>query len=137
MIKRIAAALLLGSLAFGSPAMAQSRNLTLALAGTVTAIDPHFHNLIPNNNIADHIFDKLAGFDATGIASAFRSGAGGLTGGDALGPEELVAQYQQAFDQWARNLDQVASSMDQLGRALMAARTLYEVAEKHATVRAR
>ena len=78
-----------------------------------------------------------AGFDATGIAAAFRSGAGGLTGGDALGPPELVGQYRQAFDQWARNLDQVASSMDQLGRALMAARALYEIAEKHATVRTR
>ncbi len=77
-----------------------------------------------------------AGFDATGMAAAFRSGAGGLTGGDALGPEELVVQYRQAFDQWARNLDQMASSMDQLGRVLMAARTLYELAEEHATVRA-
>ena len=76
-----------------------------------------------------------ANTDASGIASAFRSGAGGLTGGDALGPEELVAQYRQAFDQWAHNLDQVATSMEQLGRAVSAARTLYEIAEKHATVR--
>jgi uncharacterized protein YukE len=76
-----------------------------------------------------------AGTDATGIASAFRSGAGGLTGGDALGPQELVAQYRQAFDQWAHNLDQIATSMEQLGRAVGAARTLYEIAEKHATVR--
>ena len=76
-----------------------------------------------------------AGTDASGIASAFRSGAGGLTGGDALGPQELVAQYRQAFDQWAHNLDQIATSMEQLGRAVGAARTLYEIAEKHATVR--
>lgn len=77
MMKRLAAALLFGSLAFGSPALAQSRNLTLALAGSVTSLDPHFHNLIPNNNIAEHIFDKLAGFDATGklqprLATAWR-----------------------------------------------------------------
>ena len=75
--------------------------------------------------------------DASGIASAFRSGAGGLTGGDALGPPQLVAEYRQAFDQWSHNLDQITSSMEQLSRALAGARTLYEVAEKHATVRTR
>jgi uncharacterized protein YukE len=78
-----------------------------------------------------------ASTDASGVASAFRSGAGGLTGGDALGPPELVTQYSQAFDQWAHNLDQITSSMEQLSRALAGARTLYEVAEKHATVRTR
>jgi uncharacterized protein YukE len=73
--------------------------------------------------------------DASGIASAFRSGAGGLTASDALGEQQLVAQYRQAFDQWAHNLDQIATSMEQLSRALAGARTLYEVAEEHATVR--
>ena len=76
-----------------------------------------------------------ASTDASGIASSFRSGAGGLTGGDALGEQQLVAQYGQAFDQWAHNLDQIASSMEQLSHALSGARALYEVAEKHATVR--
>jgi len=76
-----------------------------------------------------------ASTDASGFASAFRSGAGGLTGGDALGEQQLVAEYSQAFDQWANNLDQIATSMEQLSRALAGARTLYEVAEKHATVR--
>ena len=76
-----------------------------------------------------------ASTDASAIASTFRSGAGGLTGGDALGEQQLVGQYRQAFDQWARNLDQIATSMDQLARAVGAARTLYEIAEKHATVR--
>ena len=78
-----------------------------------------------------------ASTDASGIASIFRSGAGGLTGGDALGPPELVAQYRQAFDQWAHNLDQITSSMEQLSHALSGARALYEVAEKHATVRSK
>jgi uncharacterized protein YukE len=76
-----------------------------------------------------------ASTDASGIASAFRSGAGGLTGGDALGEQQLVEQYRQAVDEWAHNLDQIATSMEQLSRALAGARTLYEVAEKHATVR--
>ena len=76
-----------------------------------------------------------ASTDASALASAFRSGAGGLTGGDALGEQQVVAQYRQTFDQWAHNLDQIASSMEQLSRALTGARALYEVAEKHATVR--
>jgi uncharacterized protein YukE len=76
-----------------------------------------------------------ASTDASGIASAFRSGAGGLTGGDALGEQQLVVQYRQAFDQWAHNLDQIATSVERLSRALAGARTLYEVADKHATVR--
>jgi uncharacterized protein YukE len=77
-----------------------------------------------------------AGSDAAGIASEFRTGAGGLTSGDALGRPEVVAQYREAFDQWARNLDEIAASMDKLSRALALARDLYELAEHDATVRA-
>jgi uncharacterized protein YukE len=74
-----------------------------------------------------------ASSDAAGIAAAFRSGAGGLTGGDALGRPEVVTQYQQAFDQWAHNLDEIAASMEKLSRALALARNLYEVTERDAT----
>jgi uncharacterized protein YukE len=73
--------------------------------------------------------------DAAAAAYAFRSGAGGLTGGDALGEPQVVQQYQQAFDQWARNLDEIASSMDKLARALTLARDLYEATERDATVK--
>lgn len=51
----IAAVILLGVL--GSTAQAQ--NLTIAVASEPTSIDPHFHNLGPNNAIAAHIFDRL------------------------------------------------------------------------------
>jgi ABC-type transport system substrate-binding protein len=30
----------------------------------VTSIDPHFFNLFPNNNMAEHIFDWLVQMDA-------------------------------------------------------------------------
>lgn len=73
--------------------------------------------------------------DAAVAAAAFRFGAGGLTGGDALGEPQVVQQYQQAFDQWARNLDEIASSMDKLARALAVARDLYEATERDATVK--
>ncbi|OED41601.1 ABC transporter substrate-binding protein [Chromatiales bacterium (ex Bugula neritina AB1)] len=47
----IASALLAG------PAL--SEELTIGLASEPTAIDPHFHNLGPNNAFARHVFDRL------------------------------------------------------------------------------
>jgi uncharacterized protein YukE len=83
-----------------------------------------------------HAF-AAAGSDARGIAASFRSGAGRLTSGDALGGPDVVAQYAQAFDQWTHNLDEIALSMEQLAHALGLARNLYEFAERDATVRTR
>ena len=34
-------------------------DLSIALGGDVTSMDPHFHNLTPNNNIGAHVFDTL------------------------------------------------------------------------------
>lgn len=34
-------------------------NLTIALATDVTALDPHYHNLTPNNNVASHVYGYL------------------------------------------------------------------------------
>ena len=42
---------------------ARSAELKIAVAADVTSIDPHFFNLFPNNNIAEHIFDKLVQMD--------------------------------------------------------------------------
>jgi uncharacterized protein YukE len=78
-----------------------------------------------------------AGSDACEIAASFRSGAGRLTSGDALGRPDVVAQYAQAFDQWTHNLDEIASSMEKLAHALGLARDLYEIAERQATARTR
>jgi len=55
----IAAAAL--SLAAAPPAAAQ--DLKIAVAADVTSIDPHFYNLFPNNNVAEHIYDKLVQMD--------------------------------------------------------------------------
>ncbi len=43
--------------AFALPAAAA--NLAVGLGTDVTAIDPHYHNLTPNNNVAAHIFGYL------------------------------------------------------------------------------
>jgi len=48
-----ALALLLGS------AYATAADLSIAVGADVTSIDPHYHNLTPNNNIAEHIFETL------------------------------------------------------------------------------
>ncbi len=51
---RIACAVLMSC---GSHAFAQS--ITIALGADVTSIDPHYHLLTPNANVAEHIFDTL------------------------------------------------------------------------------
>ena len=48
---------LLSSLGFSWPALAE--DLRIGLASEPTAMDPHFHNLGPNNSMASHIFDSL------------------------------------------------------------------------------
>ncbi|MEM7527445.1 MAG: ABC transporter substrate-binding protein [Pseudomonadota bacterium] len=46
-------------------AHAQSdETITVGLSSEVTSMDPHFHNLTPNNQIARHIFDALINQDA-------------------------------------------------------------------------
>lgn len=40
-------------------AVALAANLTIGLGTDVTSIDPHYHNLTPNNNVAAHLFGYL------------------------------------------------------------------------------
>jgi peptide/nickel transport system substrate-binding protein len=48
------------------PLAAPAADLSIALGGDVTSMDPHFHNLTPNNNIGAHVFDTLVTKDAPG-----------------------------------------------------------------------
>ena len=48
-----AAALLFASAGAGAA------DISIAIGADVTSIDPHYHNLTPNNNIAEHIFETL------------------------------------------------------------------------------
>jgi peptide/nickel transport system substrate-binding protein len=41
-----------------------AQELVMGLSTPVTSLDPHFHNLTPNNNVADHFFESLVGKDA-------------------------------------------------------------------------
>jgi len=49
----------LATLALVLATQAMAADLTVGLASDVTAIDPHYHNLTPNNNVAAHIFGFL------------------------------------------------------------------------------
>src|SRR5688572_25637853 len=56
----------LGILLLLLPLAAPAADLAIALGGDVTSMDPHFHNLTPNNNIGAHVFDTLVAKDAAG-----------------------------------------------------------------------
>ncbi len=60
LLKPVGAAIAAFALAFA----AEAADLSIGLAAEVTSLDPHYHNLTPNNNIADHIFDPLVRKDA-------------------------------------------------------------------------
>src|SRR3954468_21398500 len=51
------------AIALIASAPAAGQELRIAVAADVTSIDPHFFNLFPNNNVAEHIFDKLVQMD--------------------------------------------------------------------------
>ena len=51
--------LCLGLAAAVAPLAAMAADLTIGLATDVTSIDPHYHNLTPNSNIAQHVYGLL------------------------------------------------------------------------------
>lgn len=56
-LRHLAGAVALTLTTLALPAAAQE--LTIGLGASVTSIDPHFHALNPNNQVAMHIFDRL------------------------------------------------------------------------------
>ena len=60
MLSRIVAAV---ALLFCAAAAATAADLSIALGADVTSIDPHFHNLTPNSNVAEHMFETLVAMD--------------------------------------------------------------------------
>src|ERR671919_1306947 len=53
--------LLIAAAAFAS--MAAAQDLRIGVGSEPTAMDPHYHNLSPNNSLLSHIFDSLVGQD--------------------------------------------------------------------------
>jgi peptide/nickel transport system substrate-binding protein len=62
MMKKMFGLLLNALLVFGTFChvnAAPPRELSIGLASTVTSMDPHYHNLTPNNSVLRHVFDSL------------------------------------------------------------------------------
>jgi peptide/nickel transport system substrate-binding protein len=56
---------LFGCLALLATPAAAQRTLTIAVGGAFTSMDPHYHNLNPNNELTEYVFDQLVRFDAS------------------------------------------------------------------------
>src|SRR5512147_393035 len=54
-----AAAFLVAVVAGTFVAAVAGADLTIGLGADVTALDPHYHNVTPNNNVAAHVFGCL------------------------------------------------------------------------------
>lgn len=57
---------------------ARTQTLTMAVGAPVTSLDPHYHQLSPNNAVADMIFDRLVNTDhlsrsVPGLATEWRA----------------------------------------------------------------
>ena len=69
---------LLAAAVLSLSALSYAANLTVGLSTDVTAIDPHYHNLTPNNNVAWHLFGYLVSRDEKsqlqpGLATEWRT----------------------------------------------------------------
>ncbi len=72
-----ASAAVLAGFAFGA-AQASAQTATIAVGAPVTSLDPHYHQLSPNNAVADTIFDRLVNTDeqsrqVPGLATEWRA----------------------------------------------------------------
>ena len=73
-----AVALVASALALAAPAPTSAAGLRIAVGADVTSADPHFFNLFPNNNIAEHVYDKLVRLDSDsrmipGLATSWKT----------------------------------------------------------------
>lgn len=76
---RKAALAAVSALALGATASAaQAQNITIGVEAPITSVDPHFHNLSPNNGLADVLFGALVYYDERvrpipGLAESWRA----------------------------------------------------------------
>src|SRR4051812_48895048 len=79
MMRMLHAAAALLALAFVPAAQAQKeREVSIGLQAAITSIDPHYHNLSPNNSLLLHVFEPLVKRDANqkmvaGLATSWRA----------------------------------------------------------------
>jgi peptide/nickel transport system substrate-binding protein len=68
----------LAVLAIPSAALAAEREVSIGLQASITSMDPHYHNLSPNNSMMLHIFEPLIKRDANqklvpGLATSWKA----------------------------------------------------------------
>ena len=93
---------------------AVGQELRVGLGADVTSMDPHFVNLFPNNNIAEHVFEKLITLDADsrlipGLAESWKAV-------DANTWEFRLRKGVKFHDGTDLTAEDVAFSIDRVGR---------------------
>ena len=68
----------LAAIIFAVSFSAASQELSIALSAPISSLDPHFHNLTPNNGLAKHVFETLVRQDEQqalkpGLAESWRA----------------------------------------------------------------
>lgn len=63
-MRRLSAAVVAGALALGGALSASADELRIGISSEPSAVDPHYHNLGPNNALRRHIFEALIELDA-------------------------------------------------------------------------
>ena len=74
----VLAALFAVGMTMVAPAVVAAQDLRMALSSEPSAMDPHFHNLGPNNALTSHVFDRLVHFDSKhkpipGLATSWKT----------------------------------------------------------------
>jgi peptide/nickel transport system substrate-binding protein len=61
---KVAVAIAIATNVIVAPVVAKERELNIGLQAAITSMDPHYHNLAPNNSMMRHIFEALVQNDA-------------------------------------------------------------------------
>lgn len=78
LMKRLGGAMCLALPLSALPALAMAQELRIGLAAEPSSIDPHYHNLSPNNMLSRHVYETLVAQDAKqalvpGLAESWRT----------------------------------------------------------------
>jgi peptide/nickel transport system substrate-binding protein len=61
---KLVAFVVAAGLSIAAPLSVSAQELKMALSAEPSAMDPHFHNLTPNNALTSHVYDRLVHFDS-------------------------------------------------------------------------
>lgn len=78
LIRRLAALLLVSAATLAATGAQAARDISIGLQAAITSMDPHYHNLSPNNSMMQHVFEGLIKRDESqklvpGLAVSWRA----------------------------------------------------------------